>query len=343
MKIMKMWRNTTLFAYFRFMGYVMMIVGIYLIVNGIGDYAGQSRQKDWIPIEATVTDVSSEVVSSSPGRHGSNSSTYYIMAYEYAVDGETCTGRTGRMSSPRLIGTVITVKYNPEVPEENTAILSPNTHNLLVLLILGTAIAVVGFFLSGVLELLRSLLRRTHTEELKKSVPKTDTGFDSTAIAKIPAKQWVPRLAAWLLAFVAVILFVKFFLTSGAADLDEFRNAAVATGYTAVDSTEDVRQRWGVGSMLIRSVSVHEDSLRLDFCRLDSADGCRRIYAAATLPITGEVTESNTAARQIYAVDSPTNFAAKIRSGRMMLYVYTTQEDKADVLAFLESVGYWGK
>ncbi len=34
MKIMKMWRNTTLFAYFRFMGYVMMIVGIYLIVNG---------------------------------------------------------------------------------------------------------------------------------------------------------------------------------------------------------------------------------------------------------------------------------------------------------------------
>ena len=167
MKIMKMWRNTTLFAYFRFMGYVMMIVGIYLIVNGIKDYAEQSRQNDWLTTQATVTDVSSEVVRSSPGRHGSNSSTYYIMAYEYAVDGETYTGRTGRMSSPRLIGTVITVKYDPEVPEENTAILSPNTHNLLVLLILGTAIAVVGFFLSGVLELLRSLLRRTHTEELK--------------------------------------------------------------------------------------------------------------------------------------------------------------------------------
>lgn len=339
-----MWKqNRSLFAYFRFMGYVMMIVGIYLIVNGIGDYAGQSRQKDWIPIEATVTDVSSEVVSSSPGRHGSNSSTYYIMAYEYAVDGETYTGRTGRMSSPRLIGTVITVKYNPEVPEENTAILSPNTHNLVVLLILGTAIATVGVYLSGVLELLRSLLRRTHTEELKKSVPETDTGFDPSAIAKIPAKQWVPRLAAWLLAFVALVLFVKFFLTSGAADLDKFRNAAVATGYTAVDSTEDVRQRWGVGSMLIRSVSVHEDSLRLDFCRLDSADGCRRIYAAATLPITGEVTESNTLSRQIYAVDSPTNFSAKICIGQMLLYVFTTQEDKADVLAFLESVGWWSE
>lgn len=339
-----MWKqNRLLFAYFRFMGYVMMIVGIVLIVNGNKDYAEQSRQKDWIPIEATVTDVSSEVVRSSTGRHGSNSSTYYIMAYEYAVDGETYTGRTGRMSSPRLIGTVITVKYNPEVPEENTAILSPNTHDLVVLLILGTAIAVVGFFLSGGVELFRNLLRKKHTEEPKESVPETDIGFDPTAIAKIPAKQWVPRLAAWLLAFVAVILFVKFFLTSGAADLDEFRNAAVATGYTAVDSTEDVRQRWGVGSMLIRSVSVHEDSLRLDFCRLDSADGCRRIYAAATLPITGEVTESNTAARQIYAVDSPTNFAAKIRSGRMLLYVYTTQEGKADVLAFLEAVGWWSE
>ena len=337
---MQMWKqNRTLFEYFRFMGYLMMIVGVYLLVGGIGDYAEQSSQNDWISTEATVTDVSSEVVSSSPPH--SSSTTYYIMAYEYAVDGETYTGRTGRMSSPRLIGTVITVKYNPEVPEENTAILSPNTHDLLVLLILGTAIAVVGFFLSGVLELLRSLLRRTHTEELKKSVPKTDTGFDSTAIAKIPAKQWVPRLAAWLLAFVALVLFVKFFLTSGAADLDKFRKAAAAAGYTAVDSTEDIRQSWGIGSMLIRSVSVHEDSLRLDYCRLDSADACYRFYAAATLPITGEVTESNTFTGQVYAVDSPTNFAAKIRSGQIMLYVYTTQEDKADVLAFLETVGWW--
>ena len=340
-----MWRkqNRKFPLYFRFMGYVMMIVGIYLIVNGIGDYAGQSRQKDWIPIEATVTDVSSEVVSSSPGRHGSNSSTYYIMAYEYAVDGETYTGRTGRMSSPRLIGTVITVKYNPEVPEENTAILSPNTHNLVVLLILGTAIAVVGGFLSGVIGLVRELLQKGRTGKPNESVSKTDTGFDSSAIAKIPAKQWVPRLAAWLLAFVALVLFVKFFLTSGAADLDKFRKAAAAAGYTAVDSTEDIRQSWGIGSMLIRSVSVHEDSLRLDYCRLDSADGCRRIYAAATLPITGEVTESNTFTGQVYAVDSPTNFAAKIRSGQIMLYVYTTQEGKADVLAFLEAAGWWSE
>ena len=336
-----MWKqNRSLFKYFRFMGLVMLIVGIGLIVDGIGDYADQSHQKDWISIEATVTDVSSQVVRyPTKGR----SRTYYTIVYEYEANGEIYTGSIGHLLSPRLVGDTITVKYDPEMPEENTTILSPNTRDLVTLLILGTAIAVVGFFLSGGVELFRNLLRKKHTEEPKESVPKTDTGFDSTAIAKIPAKQWVPRLAAWLLAFVAVILFVKFFLTSGAADLDEFRNAAVATGYTAVDSTEDVRQRWGVGSMLIRSVSVHEDSLRLDFCRLDSADGCRRIYAAATLPITGEVTESSTAARQIYAVDSPTNFAAKIRSGRMMLYVYTTQEDKADVLAFLESVGWWSE
>lgn len=336
-----MWKqNRSLFKYFRFMGLVMLIVGIGLIVDGIGDYADQSHQKDWISIEATVTDVSSQVVRyPTKGR----SRTYYTIVYEYEANGEIYTGSIGHLLSPRLVGDTITVKYDPEMPEENTTILSPNTRDLVTLLILGTAIAVVGFFLSGGLELFRNLLRKKHTEEPKESVPKTDTGFDSTAIAKIPAKQWVPRLAAWLLAFVAVILFVKFFLTSGAADLDEFRNAAVATGYTAVDSTEDVRQRWGVGSMLIRSVSVHEDSLRLDFCRLDSADGCRRIYAAATLPITGEVTESSTAARQIYAVDSPTNFAAKIRSGQIMLYVYTTQEGKADVLAFLEAVGWWSE
>lgn len=322
------------------MGLVMLIVGIGLIVDGIGDYADQSHQKDWISIEATVTDVSSQVVRyPTKGR----SRTYYTIVYEYEANGEIYTGSIGHLLSPRLVGDTITVKYDPEMPEENTTILSPNTRDLVTLLILGTAIAVVGFFLSGGLELFRNLLRKKHTEEPKESVPKTDTGFDSTAIAKIPAKQWVPRLAAWLLAFVAVILFVKFFLTSGAADLDKFRKAAAAAGYTAVDSTEDLRQSWGVGSMLIRSVSVHEDSLRLDYCRLDSADACYRFYAAATLPITGEVTESNTFTGQVYAVDSPTNFAAKIRSGQIMLYVYTTQEGKADVLAFLEAAGWWSE
>lgn len=334
-----MWKQyKTFFARFRFIGYVLMIVGIYLIVNGIKDYAEQSRQNDWLTTQATVTDVSSEVVGSSA--HGS-SRTYYIMTYEYVVDGETYTGSTGRMSSPRLVGDTITVKYDPEMPEENTATLSPNTHNMAVLLLLGSAIAAIGFFLSGVLDLLRNLLQKNRTEKPEALPSQEDTGFDATAIEKKPVKQWAPKLAAWLLVFVATVLFVKFFLTSGAADLDEFRNAAAATGYTVSDSTEDLRQSWGVGSMLIRSVSVREDSFRLDFCKMDSADSCRRIYAAATLPITGEVTESTSPTSQMYAVDSPTNFAAKIRGGSMLLYVFTTQEDKADVLAFLESVGYW--
>lgn len=334
-----MWEQyKTFFTRFRFIGYVLMIVGIYLILNGISDYADQSRQNAWTATAATVTDVSSEIVGSST--HGS-SRTYYIMTYAYAVNGETYTGSTERLSSPRLVGDTIPVKYDPNSPEASTATLSPNTHNMAVLLLLGTAFLIIGFFLSGVLDLLRNLLQKSRAEKPEALSSQEDTGFDSTAIAKIPAKQWVPRLAAWLLAFAAVVLFVKFFLAAGAADLDEFRDAAAAAGYTVTDSTEDLRQSWGVGSMLIRSVSVHEDSLRLDFCKMDSADSCRRIYAAAALPITGEVTESTTPTSQMYAVDSPTNFAAKIRGGRMLLYVFTTQENKSDVLAFLESVGYW--
>lgn len=334
-----MWKQyKTFFARFRFIGYVLMIVGIYLIVNGIKDYAEQSRQNDWLTTQATVTDVSSEVVSSST--HGS-SRTYYIMTYEYVVDGETYTGSTGRMSSPRLVGDTIPVKYDPNSPEASTATLSPNTHNMAVLLLLGSAIAAIGFYLSGVLDLLRNLLQKNRTEKPEALPSQEDTGFDATAIAKTPVKQWAPKLAAWLLVFAATVLFVKFFLTAGAADLDQFRNAAAATGYTVSDSTEDLRQSWGVGSMLIRSVSVREDSFRLDFCKMDSADSCRRIYAAATLPITGEVTESTSPTSQMYAVDSPTNFAAKIRGGSMLLYVFTAQENKRDVLAFLESVGYW--
>lgn len=335
-----MWKQyKTFFARFRFIGYVLMIAGIYLIVNGIKDYAEQSRQNDWLTTQATVTDVSSHVVRS----HGSGdrSSTYYTLVYEYTVNGENYTGKSGQLSSPRLVGDVTTVKYDPEAPEESTTTLSPHTRDLVVLLVLGTAIAAVGVYLSGVIGLVRELLQKGRTGKPNESVSKTDTGFDSSAIAKIPAKQWVPRLAAWLLAFAAVVLFVKFFLTSNIASPDEFRNAAVSAGYAAADSTEDLRESWGVGSMLSRSVSVYESSLRLDLCKMDSADSCRRLYAGMTLPITGEVTESNTLYRQVYAVDTPTNFSAKICIGQMLLYVFTTQEDKADVLAFLESVGYW--
>ena len=335
-----MWKQyKTFFARFRFIGYVLMIVGIYLIVNGIKDYAEQSRQNDWLTTQATVTDVSSHVVRS----HGSGnrSSTYYTLVYEYTVNGENYTGKSGQLSSPRLVGDVITVKYDPEAPEESTTTLSPHTRDLVVLLVLGTAIAVAGVYLSGVIGLVREFLQKGRTEKPKESVSKTDTGFDSSAIAKIPAKQWVLRLAAWLLAFIVVVLFVKFFLTSNIASPDEFRNAAVSAGYAAADSTEDLRESWGVGSLLSRSVSVYESSLRLDLCKMDSADSCRRLYAGMTLPITGEVTESNTLSRQVYAVDTPTNFSAKICIGQMLLYVFTTQEDKADVLAFLESVGYW--
>lgn len=335
-----MWKqNRSLFTYFRLMGYVMIVVGIVLIVNGIKDYAEQSRQNDWLTTQATVTDVSSHVDRSHGS--GSSSSTYYTLVYEYTVNGETYTGKSGWLSSPRLVGDVITVKYDPEVPEESTTTLSPHIRDLVVLLILGTAIAAVGVYLSGVIGLVRELLQKGRTGKPNESVSKTDTGFDTSAIAKIPEKQWVPRLAAWLLAFAAVVLFVKFFLTSNIATPDEFRDAAVSAGYAAADSTEDLRESWSVGSLLSRSVSVYESSLRLDLCEMDSADSCRRLYAGMTLPITSEVTESNTLSRQVYAIDSPTNFSAKICTGPMLLYVFTTREDKADVLAFLESVGYW--
>ena len=180
-EIIKMWKQyKTFFARFRFIGYVLMIVGIYLIVNGIKDYAEQSRQNDWLTTQATVTDVSSHVVRS----HGSGdrSSTYYTLVYEYTVNGENYTGKSGQLSSPRLVGDVITVKYDPEAPEESTTTLSPHTRDLVVLLVLGTAIAAVGVYLSGVIGLVRELLQKGRTGKPNESVSKTDTGFDLSLI-----------------------------------------------------------------------------------------------------------------------------------------------------------------
>ncbi len=142
-----MWKqNRSLFKYFRVMGLVMLIVGIGLIVDGIGDYADQSHQKDWISIEATVTDVSSQVVRyPTKGR----SRTYYTIVYEYEANGEIYTGSIGHLLSPRLVGDTITVKYDPEMPEENTTILSPNTRDLVTLLILGNGHRSGGLFSLG--------------------------------------------------------------------------------------------------------------------------------------------------------------------------------------------------
>ena len=95
-----MWKqNRSLFKYFRFMGLVMLIVGIGLIVDGIGDYADQSHQKDWISIEATVTDVSSQVVRyPTKGR----SRTYYNILFVYVPKGEILRGSIGLLLSPGL-------------------------------------------------------------------------------------------------------------------------------------------------------------------------------------------------------------------------------------------------
>ena len=63
-----MWRkqNRKFPLYFRLMGYVMMVVGIVLIVNGIKDYAEQSRQNDWLTTQATVTGAVTEAVPITP-------------------------------------------------------------------------------------------------------------------------------------------------------------------------------------------------------------------------------------------------------------------------------------
>ena len=68
------------------------------------------------------------------------------------------------------VGRSIRIKYDPSAPENSTGFLAPSGNDL-ALVIIGTILAVPGFFMSGILGLLRRLLRGLHRSEIPDYAP----------------------------------------------------------------------------------------------------------------------------------------------------------------------------
>ena len=146
-------------------GVAALLIGLFMFYMGANTYIQSYKQTDWVFGSAYITDIS-PLNGGRVGRGGIS----YSMTYEYEVDGMRYTGEYGPLANSIEVGKSIRIKYDPNVPENSTGILAPGGNDL-ALVIIGTILAVPGFFMTGILGLLRRLLRGLHRSEIPDYAP----------------------------------------------------------------------------------------------------------------------------------------------------------------------------
>ena len=146
-------------------GVAALLIGLFMFYMGANTYIQSYKQTDWVFGSAYITDIS-PLNGGRVGRGGIS----YSMTYEYEVDGTRYTGEYGPLANSIEVGKSIRIKYDPNAPENSTGILAPGGNDL-ALVIIGTILAVPGFFMTGILGLLRRLLRGLHRSEIPDYAP----------------------------------------------------------------------------------------------------------------------------------------------------------------------------
>ena len=146
-------------------GVAALLIGLFMFYMGANTYIQSYKQTDWVFGSAYITDIS-QLNGGRVGRGGIS----YSMTYEYEVDGTRYTGEYGPLANSIEVGRSIRIKYDPNAPENSTGILAPGGNDL-ALVIIGTILAVPGFFMSGILGLLRRFLRRSSRSEIPDYAP----------------------------------------------------------------------------------------------------------------------------------------------------------------------------
>lgn len=159
-------------------GVAALLIGLFMFYMGANTYIQSYKQTDWVFGSAYITDIS-QLNGGRVGRGGIS----YSMTYEYEVDGMRYTGEYGPLANSIEVGRSIRIKYDPNAPENSTGILAPGGNDL-ALVIIGTILAVPGFFMTGILGLLRRLLRGLHRSEIPDYAPPEE---ERTAPPKAPA------------------------------------------------------------------------------------------------------------------------------------------------------------
>lgn len=159
-------------------GVATLLIGLFMFYMGANTYIQSYKQTDWVFGSAYITDIS-PLNGGRVGRGGIS----YSMTYEYEVDGMRYTGEYGPLANSIEVGRSIRIKYDPDAPENSTGILAPGGNDL-ALVIIGTILAVPGFFMTGILGLLRRFLRRSSRSEIPDYAPPEE---ERTAPPKAPA------------------------------------------------------------------------------------------------------------------------------------------------------------
>lgn len=146
-------------------GVAALLIGLFMFYMGANTYIQSYKQTDWVFGSAYITGIS-ELNGGRVGRGGIS----YSMTYEYEVDGTRYTGEYGPLANSIEVGKSIRIKYDPNAPENSTGILAPGGNDL-ALVIIGTILAVPGFFMTGILGLLRRFLRRSSRSEIPDYAP----------------------------------------------------------------------------------------------------------------------------------------------------------------------------
>lgn len=146
-------------------GVAALLIGLFMFYMGANTYIQSYKQTDWVFGSAYITGIS-ELNGGRVGRGGIS----YSMTYEYEVDGTHYTGKYGPLANSIEVGKSIRIKYDPNAPENSTGILAPGGNDL-ALVIIGTILAVPGFFMTGIPGLLRRLLRGLHRSEIPDYAP----------------------------------------------------------------------------------------------------------------------------------------------------------------------------
>lgn len=146
-------------------GVATLLIGLFMFYMGANTYIQSYKQTDWVFGSAYITGIS-QLNGGRVGRGGIS----YSMTYEYEVDGTRYTGEYGPLANSIEVGRSIRIKYDPNAPENSTGILAPGGNDL-ALVIIGTILAVPGFFMTGILGLLRRFLRRSSRSEIPDYAP----------------------------------------------------------------------------------------------------------------------------------------------------------------------------
>ena len=146
-------------------GVAALLIGLFMFYMGANTYIQSYKQTNWVFGSAYITGIS-QLNGGRVGRGGIS----YSMTYEYEVDGTRYTGEYGPLANSIEVGRSIRIKYDPNAPENSTGILAPGGNDL-ALVIIGTILAVPGFFMTGILGLLRRFLRRSSRSEIPDYAP----------------------------------------------------------------------------------------------------------------------------------------------------------------------------